>query len=130
MYSAYVYFAFEADADMQRLARLIEAFYLEQLVMDSPTVVASGDEIEVSFLHVQFVFVKNTLRSVAEASAQLATRFPIAKARGLAEAVCRVEMRSSNDKDLLYFNDYLYLLNIFDQLGLVWVHDPDTDRLL
>ncbi|MEM8675023.1 MAG: hypothetical protein AAGF83_14280 [Cyanobacteria bacterium P01_G01_bin.67] len=41
----------------------------------------------------------------------------------------RLEVSSDDDSRMEYFNDYVFILELIEQLGIVFLYEPQTGRI-
>ncbi|WP_299005765.1 hypothetical protein [uncultured Shewanella sp.] len=118
MYEALILLSEAINPSLDKYAHEIEAFY-QSSKAPSPQVSISQGSLKVVFDGIQFSIIQNCEASVAEESKTLAQLAESDQAQ-ISEVSCRFELSSTPDYDMLYFNDYLFMLQAADKMGKVW----------
>lgn len=129
MYEALIMFEQETNPSIDIYAQKIVSFY-EASAGPKPEVTAAGERLIVEFNDITFSINKNCSAYVIKESEGLAKKAKPEEQAALSKSECRFELKSTPDADMLYFNDYLFLIETAGKLGKVWAFDPFTMEFL
>lgn len=109
-------------------ARAIEQEYATHKGGVRPLVKLVGDSIEIVFGQFKFYVDVSCAPHVLEESAEIALQFAKGhpEQRRIAQAACRYELHSDEDRDMEYFNDMVFLSEAASSLAGAFVFDPQA----
>lgn len=123
MYEALIMLSEEINPSVELYRQEIQKFYSASSG-EKPNLLIENGIINISFSDIDFNIVKNCSPHVANESEELSQMAKSEEREKLSESKCRFELSSSPDMDMIYFNDYLFLIQAAEKLGKVWAFSP------
>jgi len=118
MYEALVIFSQANNTSAEQYAHEVQSFY-SRAAGEKPVLNINEQTVVVTFKEIQFSISKNCQPQVELESKELA-KFASADREEIAKARCRLEISGGNDPEMNYFNDFIFLIQCAEQLGIVW----------
>lgn len=129
MYEALKMLDQASNPSIENYAQNIVSFY-EASAGPKPGVTAIGERLIVKFDGITFSIKKNCSAYVLKESEGLSRMAKPEEQVALSKSECRFELKSTADSDMLYFNDFLFLIQTAEKFGKVWTFDPFTGKFL
>jgi hypothetical protein len=123
MYEALILLELALNPPIESYAKKVEKFYVSN-AGEKPKIKIEGDGVSIKFNGIEFIVVKNCKSHVLEESKELAEYSKPEERENISKSKCRLELSSSPDVDMNYFNDFLFLIQSAESLGKVWAFNP------
>lgn len=91
---------------------------------EKPKIKIVGDGVSIKFKGIEFEVVKNCKAYVSEEAKELAAFAKPEERENISKSRCRFEVSSGSDADMVYFNDFLFLIQSAESLGKAWAFNP------
>lgn len=123
MYEALILLSELINPSIEDYAHKIESFY-QASSGEKPRLSFDGDGVVIKFKDIEFTAIKNCAPTVLIESKELSELAVSDSKQEIAKSKCRIELSSTSDLDMLYFNDFIYLVQSAEELGNVWAFNP------
>jgi hypothetical protein len=123
MYEALILLESTLTRSIENYAKEVEKFYVSNMG-EKPKIKIEEDGVSIKFNEIEFTVVKNCKSQVVEESKELAEFAKPEERANILKSKCRLELSSSPDVDMNYFNDFLFLIQSAESLGKIWVFNP------
>ena len=123
MYEALIMLSEALNPSVEEYAQEVRSFY-ESNIGEKPTIEMAKENFRVIFKGIEFSVDKNCDEHVVLESKELASFAKPNERAEISRSKCRFEISSTNDTDMVYFNDYLFLIQSAEELGKVWAFSP------
>jgi len=129
MYEALIMLEQALNPSIEDYAQKIVSFY-ESSGGQKPFVTVDGESLVAKFDGITFSVNKNCGAHVLEESEGISTMAKSEEQAALSKSKCRFELKSTTDLDMLYFNDFLFLIQAAEKLGKVWAFDTAAGEFI
>nr|BDD43611.1 hypothetical protein 5 [Gammaproteobacteria bacterium] len=129
MYEAMVFIEKDLDIDIRRYADSVKSFY-EESSGHKPKLKVSDPTLKIKFDDIEFkatLICNSDVENIAKNISRMAK--PENKPK-VAASKCILNIKSSPDYDMVYFNDYLFLIHAAEKIGNVWAYDPNQREFM
>jgi hypothetical protein len=123
MYEALIMLSEALNPSIEEYAQKVRSFY-ESNIGEKPKIEMANENFRVIFKGIEFSVDKNCDEHVIVESKGLASFAKPADRAEISKSKCRFEISSTDDTDMVYFNDYLFLIQSAEELGEVYAFSP------
>ena len=131
MYESLILVDPDTSISAEQVAAELRRFYAED--SDAPSeITMHGQTISLRWADYVLQVNRESLPHVLEESAEIAERYAVARSdrERIAQCTCRFSTHGEDDRDMVYFNDYLFVGEAIARLGRVYRFDPSSCEFL